>query len=173
MSTLPIRTYGDKVLRTKGEDVEEFGGELNPFLEQMVETMLVEGGVGLAAPQVGISRRIAVVNPEPRKDETLITMINPRIIAVSSDTTSVEEGCLSVPDIRGNVVRPASIEVAYLDGEGREHHVKIDGIVARIMQHEIDHLDGILFVDRLSLATKALIRSQLRHLLHDRRSRDT
>lgn len=166
MSSLKIRIYGDKVLRAKGADVTEFGSELVPFLDQMVETMLVEGGVGLAAPQVGVSKRIAIVNPEPKNDETLITMINPRIVAVSSETTSFEEGCLSVPDIRGNVIRPTSIEVAYHDGEGREHRVEIDGIVARIIQHEVDHLDGVLFVDRLSLATKALIRTKLRQLLH-------
>jgi peptide deformylase len=166
MSSLDIRIYGDRVLREKGADVTEFGSELAPFLDQMVETMLVEGGVGLAAPQVGVSKRIAIVNPEPKDDETLITMINPRIIAVSSETASFEEGCLSVPDIRGNVIRPTSIEVEYHDAEGREHRVEIDGIVARIMQHEIDHLDGVLFIDRLSLATKALIRTKLRHLLH-------
>ncbi len=166
MSSLKIRIYGDRVLRTKGEDVKEFGSELAPFIEQMVETMLVEGGVGLAAPQVGVSKRIAVVNPEPKNEETLTTMINPRIVAVSSETESFEEGCLSVPDIRGNVIRPTSIVVAYQDGEGREQRMEIGGMVARIMQHEIDHLDGILFVDRLSLATKALIRTKLRHLLH-------
>lgn len=166
MSSLTIRIYGDKVLREKGQEVEEFGSELAPFLEQMVETMLREGGVGLAAPQVGVSKRVAVVNPEPKNSETLIAMINPRIVAVSSETTSFEEGCLSVPDIRCNVIRPTSIELAYHDGEGREHRMEVDGIIARIIQHEVDHLDGILFVDRLSIATKTLIRSKLRNLLH-------
>ncbi|HUV37399.1 MAG TPA: peptide deformylase [Patescibacteria group bacterium] len=170
--SLKIRIYGDRVLRTKGKEVEEFGSVIAPLLEQMVETMLVEGGVGLAAPQVGVSKRIAVVNPEPKNSETLIAMINPHIVVTSSETTSVEEGCLSVPDIRGNVIRPTSIEVAYQDGEGREHRIEIDGIVARIIQHEVDHLDGILFVDRLSLATKALIRSRLRNMSH-RSKRET
>jgi peptide deformylase len=169
MTSFEIRIYGDKVLRTKGERVEEFGGELAPFLERMVETMLIEGGVGLAAPQVGVSKRIAVVNPEPKNSESLITMINPRIVSVSSETGSFEEGCLSVPDIRANVIRPESIEVEYHDGEGRVHRMEIGGIIARIIQHEVDHLDGILFVDRLSLATKALIRSKLRRLLHEKK----
>ena len=169
MTSLEIRVYGDNILRIKGEQVGEFGNELAPFIEQMVETMLVEGGVGLAAPQVGVSKRIAVVNPEPKNSESLITMVNPRIVSVSSETISFEEGCLSVPDIRANVIRPDSIEVAYQDGEGREHRMKMDGTIARIIQHEVDHLDGILFVYRLSLATKALIRSKLRRLLHEKK----
>jgi peptide deformylase len=134
--------------------------------------MLVEGGVGLAAPQVGVSKRIAVINPEPENRGTLIKMINPRITAVSSETDTFEEGCLSVPDIRCNVVRPTSIELTYQDEEGRSYSAKIDGLVARIIQHEIDHLEGILFVDRLSIANKALIRSKLRNLLN-RRDRET
>lgn len=164
MKSHRIRIYGDEVLRSKGEAVEEFGGGLSHFLDEMVETMIVEGGVGLAAPQVGISRCIAVLNPNPDIGDTLIKMINPRIISFSDDTEPLEEGCLSIPGIRGNVIRPASIEVLYQDIEGREHRMKADGLVARIIQHEIDHLNGILFVDRLSLAKKALIKPKLRDL---------
>ncbi len=166
MAALKIRIYGDRVLRVKGKIVEEFGGELNPFIEQMVVTMIEQEGVGLAAPQVGVSKRIAIINPEPGRNQTLIKMVNPRIISASTETEQFEEGCLSVPDIRGNVIRPTSIEVAYQDEEGREHRMQCDGLAARIIQHEIDHLDGILFVDRLSLATKALIRSRLRDLMN-------
>jgi len=165
MKPLDIRTYGCDVLRSKSEQVEEFGDELSRLLLEMVETMLVEDGVGLAAPQVGVSRRIAVMNPEPENEKTLIKMINPRIVARSDETESIEEGCLSVPGIRGNVIRPASVEVTYLDEKGSEHRMQADGLLARIIQHEIDHLDGVLFVDRLSIAKKMLIKSKLRSLI--------
>lgn len=163
--SLGIRTYGNDVLRSRSGEVQEFGDELSEFLLQMVETMLVEDGVGLAAPQVGVPKRIAVMNPEPENERTLVKMINPRIVATSDETESVEEGCLSVPGIRGNVIRPVAIEVAYLDEKGSERRLQADGLLARIIQHEIDHLDGVLFVDRLSIAKKMLIKSKLRSLI--------
>ena len=147
MKSLGIRIYGDRVLRSQSELVRDFGGDLNPFLEQMVETMVIEGGVGLAAPQVGVSKQIAVINPEPEDNTTLIKMINPRIVTRSEETETLEEGCLSIPGIRGNVARSSAVEVAYQDEEGREHTVKAEGLLARIIQHEIDHLDGILITD--------------------------
>lgn len=164
MDSLEIRIYGDEVLRKKGETVEEFGGELEPFIEEMTETMIVEGGVGLAAPQVGISKRIAVINLEPENDETLLRMVNPRILSHSQETDTIEEGCLSIPGIRGKVIRPSSIRVEYRDLEGRQHTLEAAGLLARIIQHEIDHLNGVLFVDHLSLAKKALLKPSLRKL---------
>ena len=164
MKSLGIKTYGNNVLRARSQEVEEFGEELSRFLLEMVETMLVEDGVGLAAPQVGISKRITVMNPDPENERTLVKMINPRIVASSEETVSIEEGCLSVPGVRGDVIRPAAVEVAYLDENGTERKLQAEGLLARIIQHEIDHLDGVLFVDRLSIAKKMLIKSKLRSL---------
>ncbi|HER43884.1 MAG TPA: peptide deformylase [Candidatus Eisenbacteria bacterium] len=165
MEPLGIQTYGSGVLRRESERVEEFGRELEEFLLRMVETMLVEDGVGLAAPQVGVARSIAVVNPEPENEKTLIKMVNPKIVSYSDETESCEEGCLSVPGIRGSVIRPVAVEVEYLDENGSERRLQADGLLARIIQHEIDHLHGVLFVDRLSIARKMLIKSKLRSLI--------
>jgi len=171
MKSMGLRIYGDDVLRKKGAPVEEFDDELRDLVRRMVETMIVEEGVGLAAPQVGVSRRVAVVNPEPDNPDTLITLVNPRIVSRSDETSCIEEGCLSVPGVRSNVTRPAEIELEYQDGEGKKHCVKVDGLVSRIIQHEIDHLDGVLFVDRLSLGARALIRGKLKELARRDRQR--
>jgi peptide deformylase len=164
MKSLGIQKYGKAILRRKSKLVDEFGPDLPDFLDRMVETMIVEEGVGLAAPQVGISKRIAVINPKPDNEETLIRMINPRIVSFSDEKESLEEGCLSVPGIRGSVVRASAVEVVYQDEGGVQRNLKADGLLARIVQHEIDHLDGILFIDRLSIAKKMLIQSKLRSL---------
>jgi peptide deformylase len=165
MKSLGIRTYGSEVLRSESEPIEEFGEELSEFLLRMVETMLIEDGVGLAAPQVGVSKSVAVINPEPENEKTLIKMVNPKIVAFSDETEILEEGCLSVPGIRGNVTRSTSVEVAYLDEKGLERRLQAEGLLARIIQHEIDHLHGVLFIDRLSIAKKMLIKSKLRSLI--------
>ena len=166
MESLGIRIYGSNVLRAGSEPVEEFGDELSEFLLRMVGTMLSADGVGLAAPQVGVSRRITVINPEPENEKTLIKMVNPKIVAFS------EEGCLSVPGVRGNVIRPIAVEVTYLDEKGSECRLQASGLLARIIQHEIDHLEGVLFVDRLSIAKKMLIKSKLRSLNDGNRSKE-
>lgn len=164
MRSMGVRTYGDGVLRRKGSEVEDFDEELRELIRRMVETMIVEGGVGLAAPQVGVSKRVAVVNPEPDNPDTLVALVNPRIVSSGEQTSCVEEGCLSVPGVRGKVTRPVEIEIEYQDDRGGRHRARVDGLVSRIMQHEIDHLDGVLFVDRLSLGARALIRGKLRDL---------
>ena len=172
MESLGIRIYGSNVLRAGSEPVEEFGDELSEFLLRMVGTMLSADGVGLAAPQVGVSRRITVINPEPENEKTLIKMVNPKIVAFSDETESIEEGCLSVPGVRGNVIRPIAVEVTYLDEKGSECRLQASGLLARIIQHEIDHLEGVLFVDRLSIAKKMLIKSKLRSLNDGNRSKE-
>lgn len=164
MSVRRVRIYGDPVLRRKAEEVVEFDGSLAELLEDMAETMVREDGVGLAAPQVGVSRRVIVVNDDPRNPDTLMKIINPVITPVGEETESVEEGCLSVPGIRGRVTRPVELHMSWQDEKGGRHETDAGGLLARIIQHEIDHLDGILFVDRLSLGKKALIRGQLREL---------
>ena len=164
MRSLRIRIYGDDILRAESAEVEEFDDELGELIEKMVEMMTVEEGVGLASPQVGVSRRIAVVNPDPQNPDTLLTLINPRILSCSDETDCVEEGCLSVPGVRGKVERPIAIEVEYQDRHGGKHCIKVDGLVSRIIQHEVDHLDGVLFVDRLSFGRKTLVKGRLRDL---------
>ncbi len=164
MESLRIRIYGEEILREESADVEDFDDKLEDLVAKMVETMFVEEGVGLAAPQVGVSRRIAVVNPDPYNPDTLLALVNPRILTCSDETDCVEEGCLSVPGIRGKVERPIMIEVEYQDIRGERHCVQVDGLVSRIIQHEIDHLDGVLFVDRLSFGRKTLVRGKLKSL---------
>jgi len=164
MGSLEIRIYGDEILRRKSEDVEEFDDRLGELIEKMIETMIVEGGVGLAAPQVGVSRRLVVVNPDPHNPDTLLALVNPRILSRSDETDCLEEGCLSVPGIRGKVERSIEIEVEYKDPRGEKYCVRIDGLVSRIIQHEIDHLDGVLFVDHLSFGRKTLVKGKLRDL---------
>ena len=164
MISLGIRIYGDDILRAESAEVEEFDHELEELIEKMVETMIVEEGVGLASPQVGVSRRIAVVNPDPQNPDTLLALVNPRILSCSDETDCVEEGCLSVPGIRGKVERPIAIEVEYQDRHGGKHCARLDGLVSRIIQHEVDHLDGVLFVDHLSFGRKTLVKGRLRDL---------
>ena len=164
MESLGIRIYGDEILRARSSEVERFDPELERFIAKMVETMIVEDGVGLAAPQVGVSRRIAVVNPEPYNPDTLLTMVNPEIRRRSDEVDTLEEGCLSVPGIRGKVERPVEVDVEYLDGLGRKRSIRAEGLLARIIQHEIDHLDGILFIDRLSFGKRTLLKGKLREL---------
>jgi peptide deformylase len=113
---------------------------------------------------VGVSRRIAVVNPDTYDPDTLLTLVNPRILTCSDETDCIEEGCLSVPGIRGKVERPVEIEVEYQDLRGSKHGIRVDGLVSRIIQHELDHLDGVLFVDRLSFGRKTLVRGKLKDL---------
>ena len=162
-----IRTYGDTILRKKSEKVAEFGPELEPLFRRMKETMIEAKGVGLAAPQIGVSKQVAIVNPEPEDDAKLLKMVNPRIVTVSDDTERIEEGCLSVPGIRGEVVRALKITVVYQDEDGKERTVRAEGMLARIIQHEVDHLNGILFVDRLSFAKRSLIKGKLKDLADD------
>ena len=159
-----IRKYGDKVLRGKNEKVKDFGPELAPLFDEMHETMIEARGVGLAAPQVGVAKQIAIMNPEPENEKKLIKMVNPRIIVSSDETERIEEGCLSVPGIRGEVVRAARITVAYQDENGKARTLEAEGLLARIVQHELDHLNGVLFVDRLSFAKRALIKGKLKEL---------
>ncbi len=164
MGSLEIKIYGDEILRGHSAEVEDFNEELGELIRKMVETMIAEEGVGLAAPQVGVSRRVAVVNADPYDPDTLLALVNPRILSSSDETDCVEEGCLSVPGVRGKVERPVLIEIEYQDAGGRKHCIKVDGLVSRIIQHEIDHLDGVLFVDRLSFGRKTLVKGKLREL---------
>jgi peptide deformylase len=149
MAARPLRFMGDPVLRQRAEPVAGVTDEIRRLIEDMFDTMYAEEGVGLAAPQVGVSQRVIVVDSrEP--DEPPFALINPHILAVSEDAERGEEGCLSIPGLKEIVERPASVRVEGLSRDGERTIIEAHGLLARILQHEIDHIDGILFVDRVS-----------------------
>ncbi len=158
---------GQPVLRKQAEEITPDYPNLKELISNMYETMQRAEGVGLAAPQVGLPIRLAVIDLDVLSDDMpeykgfLHAFINPRIIEVSEETCSMEEGCLSVPGIHESVKRPTRIHVTYLDEDLNPHDEWVDGYLARVMQHEFDHLDGKLFVDHLSAFRKQLIKSKL------------
>jgi peptide deformylase len=144
MSLLSIRLYPDPVLRVRCPEVETFDADLERLVESMVETMYAAPGVGLAAPQVGVETRLAVVDATVGEEpDTLLILINPKILSTQGSEIDVE-GCLSIPDITDKVERPAAVVVSAFDAQGREQLIEAEGLEARAIQHEIDHLDGIL-----------------------------
>ncbi|MBN2055554.1 peptide deformylase [bacterium] len=168
MAVLKIHEYGDPVLRLKARDVDELTDEDRRLIEDMAETMFDEPGVGLAAPQVGVSRRIIVVDERPGSDQKkAIALINPRIVEASNDSVVIEEGCLSIPDFRGDVRRPRMVVVRATNLDGEEMEFSGSEMHSRIFQHEIDHLDGILFVDRLSPLKRDIAKRKLRKRLRN------
>jgi peptide deformylase len=144
VATFPIRVFGDPVLRQRAIDVEEIDGKIVRLSEEMIETMYAAPGVGLAAPQVGIERRMFVfdVGDGPR------TVINPEIVETSGEW-EYEEGCLSVPDLHWSIVRPNEVHLVGLDLQGNEISIEGDELLGRVLQHEFDHLNGILLIERL------------------------
>ena len=145
----PILRYGDDVLHRPAENVTELTTDIQTFVDDLIETMYAAPGVGLAAPQIGVPLRIFVADPSVgRNPDDLIIMINPEIVEREGVQTE-EEGCLSVPGFDATVARPARAVVRGLDREGESYKIEGTGLLARALQHEIDHLDGSLFVDRL------------------------
>ena len=164
MSADDIRIYGDPVLRKKAKPVMEFDGRLKAVAQEMFETMFEAEGIGLAAPQVNIPKAFLVIGmPRENQEPERLFFANPEILE-SRGESSFQEGCLSVPGISDEVIRPEWIQVKYQDLEGQEHVLEDGGLLARVLQHEIDHLNGILFVDRLSPARKALLKNSLKKL---------
>jgi len=150
MSVLEIKKYPDPVLKRKALAVGDIDGSLQGLIDDMIETMYAAPGIGLAAPQVGEPRRVIVVHVNLKEEShPLIVLINPEIVDVDGKVIS-EEGCLSVPGYVSNIERAGSVLVRGLDREGRPVEVEAEGLLARALQHEVDHLDGILFVDRMS-----------------------
>jgi peptide deformylase len=160
MAKLPIILLPDPILREIALPVESVDDGTRRLVENMLETMYAAPGVGLAAPQVGISRRILVMDPSPKEEEPEpLAMINPEILAFGEEFGLGEEGCLSIPDIFAEVERPALVEVRYLDPDGKLVERRFEGRPAVILQHEVDHLNGVLFIDHLSkLRRDVLIR---------------
>ncbi len=153
-----VRLFGDAVLRRKAEPVTEIDDEVRTLINDLFDTMYQEDGVGLAAPQVGVSERIAVIDPRD-PEVPPFAIINPEIRDIGTEVDRGEEGCLSLPGLKDIVERAASVTVDALDRNGERLHIEAKGLLARILQHEIDHLDGILFIDRVSpLKRKMLLK---------------
>ena len=163
--TLAVLKYPDPVLRRGGKDIEVFDANLAKTAADMLHTMYSYRGVGLAAPQVGLDLNLLVLNPEgdPQNTDDELLLVNPKI--KSRKTLEFgEEGCLSFPGLYAEVERHCSIVVTYKDVEGAEQTAKLEGFLARIILHEMDHLQGILFVDRLSAAERIRVRGKLLEL---------
>jgi peptide deformylase len=154
--------YGDPVLRRTAKPVTAFDDELRDLVEEMFEIMYAEEGVGLAAPQVGDSRRVFIIEiPEDDESEGVqVVMVNP-VVQVKSGSVVAEEGCLSIPGIREKVERAEALRVTFQDLDGEARELEAEGFLARAIQHEQDHLDGVLFVDRLSPMRRKFLKRQL------------
>jgi peptide deformylase len=159
---LKIRTYPDPVLSRRTRPVREIDRELRGLMREMFDTMYEGRGVGLAAPQVGEGLRMCVVNVTGKSDGEFV-LVNPVLLEATGEAED-EEGCLSVPGIRSKVTRPEHIKVQAYDENGRELELEADGLEARCIQHEMDHLDGRLFFQRLNEAARMTIRRGLRRL---------
>lgn len=174
---LPIIAYGDPVLRKKGKEISEDYPKLKELIENMWDTMYGAYGVGLAAPQVGLPIRLFMIDPSPfSEDEDLSedekkeleglkkVFINPTIIEERGDEWAFSEGCLSIPDIREDVFRKPEITIEYYDEDFKKHTEDYKGLAARVIQHEYDHVEGVLFTDKLSSLKKRLIKGKLTNI---------
>lgn len=168
MAVLEIRSYPDEVLRKKARPIDDpLDEELQKLIDDMVETMVDAPGVGLAATQVGVSRRLCVIDITAGKEPgNLHVLINPEIIE-KHGTEVTEEGCLSVPGYYAHVKRAASVLVRYHERDGSERELEAEGLLARAVQHEIDHLNGILFVDRLGPVRREIFKKKYRKALSE------
>ena len=163
---LIIRTFPDTFLNKPVQVVRNIDGELQLTIERMAETMYAAPGIGLAAIQVGIDQRMLIYDIEhPEGQRALSVLINPRIVASEGEVLSEQEGCLSVPDFRADVNRAAQVSVEGFDRDGNPLKIDAEGLLAIVLQHEIDHLDGTLFIDRISALKRQLYkRKRLKQL---------
>lgn len=164
MALLPIVHHPDPVLKKIAAPVTVFDEDLKQLAENMAETMYAAPGVGLAAPQVGESRRLIVLDCSPKDERQLVVAVNPKVVSGEGESFE-EEGCLSVPNYYAKVERQARVQVQYQDISGAEQMVEVDGLWAVCFQHEIDHLDGILFIDHLSPLKKSIFRKKYKKIL--------
>jgi peptide deformylase len=168
MSIREIKKYPDPVLRNATSRVERVDSSLDPLIEDMIETMHAAPGVGLAANQVGIPLQLAVIDLSTREDDDqrypLVVIINPEILSFEGSVIE-EEGCLSIPDYAEKVKRAARVKVRAQDRAGKTFEIEAEGLLAKALQHEIDHLNGLLFVDRLSTLKKSIFKRRHRKAL--------
>lgn len=164
MAVLEIKKYPARVLQQKAAPVGSIDADLQRLIDDMIETMYAAPGVGLAAPQVGVSKRLAVIDISTKDEQhPLIVIINPEIVA-SEGTIEFEEGCLSIPDYTAKVKRAEKIVVRAFDREGKAVEITADGILAIALQHEIDHLEGMLLIDRISPLKREFFKKRFRKL---------
>ena len=174
---LPIIAYGDPVLRKVGTDIDADYPKLKELLDNMWETMYNAHGVGLAAPQIGLPIRLFLVDASPFADDEDMSpeekkqlegfkkaFINPKITKETGEEWNFNEGCLSIPDIREDVSRKDTIQITYLDENFKEHKESYNGLLARVIQHEYDHIEGVLFTDKLSSLKKRLLKGRLSNI---------
>lgn len=167
MALRPIELYGSPVLRQVAKHVGEITPETRTLLDDMVETMRFAGGAGIAAPQVGVSQRVMVVDLSALDgQENLVTFINPEIVEQEGEVLH-EEGCLSLPEVWETVKRPARVKVRALDREGNPFEMEGEEFLCRAICHEVDHLDGVLFVDRLSPIRRDVVKRKMRKMIRD------
>jgi len=174
---LPIVAYGDPVLKKKCKDIPEDYPKLDELINNMWDTMYHAYGVGLAAPQIGLPIRMFMIDPAPfaeddemdKKEKEHLnnlkkTFINPQIVEEEGEEWAFNEGCLSIPEVREDVFRKPKITIEYLDENFKSHRETYDGLAARVIQHEYDHIEGILFTDKLSSLKKRLIKGKLNNI---------
>ena len=161
----PVTVFGDPILRKKTEPITKDFKDLKGFIQNMFDTMYASDGVGLAAPQVGQAIRVFILDSTSTDDEEpegiKKAFINPQILEKFGDEWVMNEGCLSLPEIREDVQRPESIRIKYLDEDFNEHEETYSGFNSRVIQHEYDHLDGVLFVDYLNPLRKRILKTKL------------
>lgn len=172
---LPIHVYGDPILREETEEVTENSDAVQQLIDDMIDTMQGAAGIGLAAPQVGRRERLFVVDLRPMLDDMdpedladlppqPMVFINPEITGESDTDCEFEEGCLSIPDLREPVVRPERIHLEYLDRHFQPQELEVGSLLARVVQHEYDHLEGILFIDHISAFRRRLLKRRLKEM---------
>ena len=167
MALREIRTFPDPVLRKKAQPVEEIDGEINSLVEDMIETMHDAPGVGLAAPQVGVSLQVFVADTSAGEDpDAIIVLINPELVS-SSDTTTLEEGCLSVPGVMSEVKRADKVVIRGFNLRGEQVEIEAEGLLARVFQHEMDHLNGSLYWDTLGKIKRELLKKDYRKIMSE------
>lgn len=158
MSTLPIVTLPDPILRQESAPIERVDAELLRLADDMLETMYDAPGIGLAAIQVGVPKRLIVLDVSDEDDHPKpLTLINPEILKLGSETRVHEEGCLSIPEFRVDIERPAKLVVGYIDRDGKPQELTAEGLLATAIQHEVDHLNGKLIIDFLSRLKRDMV----------------
>jgi len=168
LKELVLTIYGDPVLRRRSGKVTEFGPALQPLLDRMYEVMYEEEGVGLAAPQVGVSHRVMILDVEISPDERHVgELINPEILETRG-TQKGSEGCLSIPGLREEVTRDDWLRIRGVNRDGKPVEFEAEGLLSRAVQHEVDHLDGILFIDRLNPIRRKLLSRRLKQIAEER-----
>ncbi|MDG1045219.1 MAG: peptide deformylase [Bacteroidia bacterium] len=164
----PIRAYGDPVLRAKCEEIVNFDEDLDDLIQSMYKTMDASDGVGLAAPQIGKALRIFMIDSTHFKDYNKFGVrqifINPHIIEEIGEDWAFEEGCLSIPDVREDIIRKSSLKIRYQNQEGKFKEEVFDGMNARVIQHEYDHIEGVLFIDHISAFKRQLLKGKLSNI---------